>query len=479
MKTMRVAVVVCAFASGFAGQSVSAQQLIAVGQLTQATDLNAATAGPLENGAPGNMLGGIGSGLAYAGGDTFLALPDRGPNGGPFTFNACLDETASYINRFQTVQLRLTAGPGLYGLPFTLTPNLQATTLLWSAAPLVYGDGAACGVVSGAPALNTSGTHYFTGRSDNFNASQPSTDPNNARFDTEGIRVAKNGQHVYISDEYGPYVYRFNRATGKRDAVYTLPPGFAVTNLSSIGAVEISSNHAGRVANKGMEGLAITPDGSTLVGIMQSGLIQDGGDAKGQILRIVAIDTEAGATTEYAYPTDLPIDPSTGKTFKTAVSEIVAVNSHVFLVDERDGAGLGDGSTALFKKLYLVDLAGAQDVSADVGKAALAAKKLKKYLFMDLVAKLSEGAGIAATDVPAKIEGMAFGPDVDLGADGVKHTLYIANDNDFSVATSGPNQFFVFAFTDTELGNARASDGTTLGTAATFVPQTFTKQSLK
>ena len=76
------------------------------------------------------MLFRSGSGLAYAGGDTFLALPDRGPNGGPFTFNACLDETASYINRFQTVQLQLSAGPGLYGLPFTLTPNLQATTLL-------------------------------------------------------------------------------------------------------------------------------------------------------------------------------------------------------------------------------------------------------------------------------------------------------------------------------------------------------------
>jgi hypothetical protein len=258
----------------------------------------------------------------------------------------------------------------------------------------------------------------------------------------------------------------------------TLPSKFAVENLRSLGDDEISANSASRVANKGMEGLAITPDGSTLVGIMQSALIQDGGDAKGQILRIVTIDTETGATKEYAYPTELPVDPS-GKTFKTSVSEIVAVNSHVFLIDERDGAGFGDGSTALFKKLYLVDLAGAQDVSGDIGKAALSVKKLKKYLFMDLVAKLNEGAGIAATDVPAKIEGVAFGPDVDLGADGVKHTLYISNDNDFSIATAGPNQFFVFAFTDTDLNNAPASDHSTLGEAATFVPQVFTKQSLK
>src|SRR2546425_7756701 len=34
----------------------------------------------LENGAPANLLGGLGSGFAWAFGNTFLALPDRGPN---------------------------------------------------------------------------------------------------------------------------------------------------------------------------------------------------------------------------------------------------------------------------------------------------------------------------------------------------------------------------------------------------------------
>ena len=55
-------------------------------------DFAAETADPLESGVPGNRLGGIGSGLAYAGGMTFLALPDRGPNA-----NACIpfvDDTA-------------------------------------------------------------------------------------------------------------------------------------------------------------------------------------------------------------------------------------------------------------------------------------------------------------------------------------------------------------------------------------------------
>ena len=53
-----------------------------------------------------------------------------------------------------------------------------------------------------------------------------------------------------------------------------------------------------------MEGLAITPDGRTLVGAMQSPLLQDGGDVKGGVTRIVTIDLTSGATREYAYQLD-------------------------------------------------------------------------------------------------------------------------------------------------------------------------------
>jgi hypothetical protein len=50
-----------------------------------------------------------------------------------------------------------------------------------------------------------------------------------------------------------------------------------------------------------MEGLALTPDGKTLAGIVQSPLIQDGG-AAGVNLRIVTIDIATGAVTHaYVY----------------------------------------------------------------------------------------------------------------------------------------------------------------------------------
>ena len=59
----------------------------------------------LENGVPANLLGGLGSGIAYLSGDTFLALPDRGPDA--VSFNPLVDDTVTYIDRFHTVEMHL------------------------------------------------------------------------------------------------------------------------------------------------------------------------------------------------------------------------------------------------------------------------------------------------------------------------------------------------------------------------------------
>src|SRR5262245_51738474 len=275
--------------------------LIAIGSVSGTyEDLALETAPPLENGVPGNRLGGLGSGLAYAGGNIFLALPDRGPNAKPY--NSAVDDTASYIPRFHTLHLSLAPSDPGSALPFTLTPMVIDTTLLSSRTRLVYGTGAGVGLGNGAPALNAvDGTHYFTGRSDNFDPSRLSTNPHNGRLDPEGIRVSNDGRRVYISDEYGPYVYEFDRSSGRRTRAFTLPSKFAVSHLSAVGSEEINGNTSGRVANKGMEGLAITPNGKTLVGVMQTALIQDGGNTNGKVIRIVTIDIDSGRTREYAY----------------------------------------------------------------------------------------------------------------------------------------------------------------------------------
>lgn len=427
--------------------AMAAPILLAIGTLTGSSagvnqDLSGLT-GAMENGLPGNILGGLGSGLAYAGGNTFLSVPDRGPNATPY--NPAVDETVSYISRFQTLTMSLTPGGG--ALPFSLSVNLDATTLLYSPTPLVYGSGAGLGnkidgvtpIGSGAPAQNTAGSFYFTGRSDNFDPAQNSGNPVDARFDPESIRVAPDGKSVFISDEYGPYVYQFDRQTGARIKSFTLPANLDIANLSPVGATEISGNTSGRTANKGMEGLAITPDGTTLVGIMQAATLQDAAvSASKKLLRIVTIDVATGTTHEYGYML----------TAGSGVSDIVAINDHEFLIDERDGAGLGDGTSAVVKKVFRIDLTGAVDITGLSGAAAVA-KAVGKVLVLDAVSLLNAN-GILSNQIPAKLEGLALGPDVMLNGV-LEHTLFFANDNDFLLNAAGPNSFFVFGLSDADL----------------------------
>ena len=451
MSGVRMGSMVCwlsAAAVAAAGPAGAQVQLLAKGTLTGSSagayaDLSGLK-GRLENGVPANLLGGLGSGLAHVSGDRFLAVPDRGPNA--LSFNPAVDDTVSYINRFHQIAMNLKANTSGKGLPFTISPTLEKTTLLSSQGSLVYGSGAGLGLGSGVPAANYVGQNFFTGRSDGFEEGRSSGNDEDARLDPESIRVSDDGMSVFISDEYGPYVYQFNRFKGTRIRSFALPANLYVSHLSSSGATEISGNTSGRTANKGIEGLAITPDGKTLVGMMQAALIQDKnqGGAAASLLRIVTIDIASGATHEYAY----------SLTTGSGVSDLVALNSQEFLVDERDGKGLGDGSKAKVKQIFKISLKGAKDITNLDGLTA-ASYAVKKTLFLDLVEVLKAN-GFSASQIPAKIEGLAFGEDVTTAAGKKLHTLWVANDNDFlqdydGVTGSNPNQFFVVGFADADL----------------------------
>ena len=191
---------------------------------------------------------------------------------------------------------------------------------------------------------------------------------------------------------------------------------------------------------------------------MQNALIQDaslGGAAK-NLLRIVTIDIRTGTTHEYGYLL----------TNGTGVSEILALNQHEFLVDERDGKGRGDnGSKAKVKQIFKIDLANAVDITDTDGLTAatsFAVPKSKTPL-VDVVSLLTAPPlSLDPTLVPSKIEGIALGPDVFNGRTKL-HTLWVANDNDFEktvpdangVQVDNPSQFFVFGFTDADLEGSK------------------------
>jgi hypothetical protein len=92
---------------------------------------------------------------------------------------------------------------------------------------------------------------------------------------------------------------------------------------------------------------------------------------------------------------------------------------------------------------------------------AAAANAVQKTLFLDIVSVLKAN-NISAGLIPAKLEGLSFGPDVNSNG-GTVHTLWISNDNDFLTQTTdskgntidNPNQFFVFGFTNADLNGSK------------------------
>jgi hypothetical protein len=154
----------------------------------------------------------------------------------------------------------------------------------------------------------------------------------------------------------------------------------------------------------------------------------------------------------------------------TGVSEILALNNHEFLVDERDGRGREGGSAAAIppflptsndarvKQVFKIDLDGAFDITGLDGKTAVT-HAVAKTLFLDIVQVLVANGFSATFDIPSKIEGLTFGPDVTRKAQ-TFHTRWVANDNDFVIETGdtppvpNPNQFFVFGFTGADLGGS-------------------------
>jgi hypothetical protein len=265
-------------------------------------------------------------------------------------------------------------------------------------------------------------------------------------LDSEGLVALADGT-FWVSDEYGPHLVHF---ASDGTTIEQIEP-FAVNALGH----KLPTCLKFRIINKGMEGLTLTPDGKTLVGLMQSPLanqISESDAGKSSPLRIVTIDIATGATHQYLYLVDDP---------KFTCSEITAVSNTDFLVDERDGKFPGSSDPSIQKRVYRVSLVGATDVSDPADgvngklfggqsiellttkqnsatcRATLLANGITpvgKTLVFDILGE-SAAIGMLGSLYPHdKVEGMAL---VDGG-----RTLVMSNDDDFGV-NAGATTFSV------------------------------------
>lgn len=206
-------------------------------------------------------------------------------------------------------------------------------------------------------------------------------------LDNEAIVRLPDGS-MFISDEYGPNIYRFS-AQGRLMSA-TQPPAALVPMRK--GAPNFSSDNpgpgaadsdpkdpeTGRQNNQGLEGMAMTPDGKFLIAVLQSAPRQDGGDSPStrQNTRALVYDASDLAHLKLAheYVVPLPVfKDAKGKTKVAAQSEIVALSDTSFLMLARDsgnGQGLKKGDASLYRQINIVDLSGATDIAGGAFDAA-------------------------------------------------------------------------------------------------------------
>lgn len=353
--------------------------------------------------------GGFGSSIAPDPLDpnVFYLLTDRGPNAAGVAANSIIFGKADFtpqVGKFrlignqlvlvQTILLKNATGQVLNGLP---NPSGQGST--------------------GETAINLNG-----------NPIAPSSDG----IDSEGLVVASDGT-FWVSDEYGPHIVHFD-ATGK-----------IIERINPFGSGTVGRTLpkvlARRRPNRGMEGLTITPDGKTLVGLMQSPMYNPSSAAVSGsvVIRIVTFEIATGLTKQYVYLME--------NTALTGCSEIAAITNTTFLALERDGDyGGNPAKPATFKRIYKFDLAGATEISdltnGDGGKlfGGLTVEQLKdktglasagvvpvtKTLVFDLL------QGISPVYPHDKPEGIALIGD---------NSLAVSNDDDFGVLDNGLNGF--------------------------------------
>jgi hypothetical protein len=297
-------------------------------------------------------------------------------------------------------------------------------------------------------------------------------------IDAEGIVSNADGT-FWVSDEYGPYIYRFS-AVGQ--LIQTIQPPAAILPRDATGALNFSSvtpPATGRTGNQGFECLTLDTSKNTLYAMLQSATIQDGGSSKStsRYTRLVAYDVgHKHKRPELVGEWVVPL-PQSSKGNTQGASEIHFVSPGVFLVLARDGDGRGgDGAKSGYKQADLIDISHATDIhntkfddpanplavngTLDSGITPATYSPFVNYLDDVQLARfgLHNGKPNDQTLIDAKWESLALAPtyDHDHPHD---YFLFTAADNDF-VTTHGvslgvpynasldvDNQFLVFRVT--------------------------------
>lgn len=174
-------------------------------------------------------------------------------------------------------------------------------------------------------------------------------------IDTEGLAVMKDGT-FWVSDEYGPHIVHYDANGRELERINAFSTGEGASTFKVNGKlITLPAEFKNRRANRGMEGLTVTPDNKYLVGIMQSALYNPSSTTKkSNLTRIVRIELATGNIEQFIYKQNLESDSNSG---------IVAIDKNNYYVIERDGEMPSTLATAV-KKVYKIDLSNATNLES-------------------------------------------------------------------------------------------------------------------
>ncbi|MGI9182777.1 MAG: esterase-like activity of phytase family protein [Longimicrobiaceae bacterium] len=343
------------------------------------------------------VSGGYGSDLAIdpSDPDSFYLLSDRGPNFD--TANAdqkgfALPEFTPRIGRFRArgdllqrvgvIEMRDAAGHPLTGLPHPPGPGSTgetAVTLAGQALPF---------------------------------------DP--MGIDPEGMAAMPDGS-FWIADEYGPQLVHLDPGGRIRERIgpWTVPRALPAVLAT-------------RRPNRGLEALALLPDGATLAGITQSSLDNPSADVRGSsaVSRILLFDTRSGSSRQYLYPQEAP---------GLSNSAICALSEEVLLVIEHDARYPSDTrNPSTIQRVYRVELRDATDVSDpenDSHGQRVEGRTLEQLSNDELIAA---GIRTATKELVLDLRALGYPHNKPEGLALIgDRTLVILNDDDFGIESDG------------------------------------------
>ena len=205
-------------------------------------------------------------------------------------------------------------------------------------------------------------------------------------IDSEGLVLNKDGS-FWVSDEYGPYIYKFSPTGAMLKAIRPpnaiLPVRNGTVSFSAASPPRYDPNRtvlpkdptSGRNNNQGLEGLTVSKDGKTLYALMQSALNQEGGpnNPGRRPARLLEYDIQHGNPDyvgEYVVLLPLWSDPTVSdpakRTKVAAQSEIHHLGDDKFLILARDsGAGNGlPSNTSIYRHVDIFSLKGATNIKS-------------------------------------------------------------------------------------------------------------------